>query len=58
MYRDVLGAQRLGMRTLFFESNQGNHTHEGVRPDYVVTGFERVPEGLAFLSTRDEPEDL
>src|ERR1022692_831966 len=33
MYRDVYGAKRLGMKTVFFKSNQGTQEKEGVKPD-------------------------
>ncbi len=50
MYRDIHGASRLGIRTLFVDSNQGVKVHGDVRPDYVIRKFEEVLQGVAFLS--------
>ena len=35
MYRDVFGAKRMGMKTVFFASNQGRRQMEGTQPDYM-----------------------
>lgn len=43
MYRDVHGAQKVGMKAVFFRSNQGVPDKEGVTPDYVI---DRFPELL------------
>jgi len=39
MYRDVYGAQKAGMKTVFFKSNQGTQEKEGVTPDYSISKF-------------------
>lgn len=49
MYRDIFGANRLGSRTIFVDSNQGEKTHEGVTPDYVAHRFEDILAGVAAL---------
>lgn len=49
MYRDVYGAGRLGIRSIFIDSNQGAKFHEQVTPDYVATRFEDVPDGVKAL---------
>ncbi len=36
MYRDIFGAHKLGMKTVFFKSNQGEQEEEGVQADYVI----------------------
>jgi putative hydrolase of the HAD superfamily len=36
MYRDVFGAQQVGMKAIFFSSNQGAKQHPGVQPDHVI----------------------
>jgi putative hydrolase of the HAD superfamily len=46
MYRDVFGATRLGMKSIFFDSNQGEKSHGNTTPDYVVSRFEDVIHGL------------
>ncbi len=50
MYRDMCGAKRAGMKTLFFSSNQGEKTYKDTSPDYVVTRFADVPTGVEFLA--------
>jgi putative hydrolase of the HAD superfamily len=56
MYRDIYGAGRLGIRTLFFDSNQGDKYHENVTPNYVAHRFEDVPRGIeALKATEQEP---
>jgi putative hydrolase of the HAD superfamily len=49
MYRDIYGANRLGIKTIFFDSNQGQKTYEGVTPDYYVSKFEEVLKGVKVL---------
>lgn len=50
MYRDIYGASRLGIRTVFFRSNQGAQSYEDKEADYVVDRFENVPAAIDFLS--------
>jgi putative hydrolase of the HAD superfamily len=50
MYRDIYGANRLGIKTIFFDSNQGQKTYEGVTPDYYVSKFEEVLKGVKVLT--------
>lgn len=42
MYRDIYGANRLGIKTIFVDSNQGDKYHENVTPDYFAHRFEDV----------------
>ncbi len=46
MYRDIYGANRLGIKTIFIDSNQGDKSHENVTPDYVARRFEDVLRGV------------
>jgi putative hydrolase of the HAD superfamily len=50
MYRDIYGATLLGIRTIFFDSNQGQKSYEGITPDYYVSRFEDVVNGVKTLS--------
>jgi putative hydrolase of the HAD superfamily len=52
MYRDVYGAQRLGMKTIFFRSNQGTQEKEGVKPDYIIYNFPELLNALRFFEKR------
>ena len=52
MYRDIYGAGRLGIKTIFVESNQGDKQHDKTTPDYVAHRFADVLDGIAFLAGR------
>jgi len=49
MYRDVYGAQRIGIKTVFFKSNQGTQETEGVNPDYIIYNFHEVLNAIRFF---------
>lgn len=49
MYRDVYGAQNVGMKTVFFKSNQGRHEKEGVEPDYIIYQFPELLHAVRFF---------
>ncbi len=49
MYRDIYGARRLGMKTVFFRSNQGTQEKEGVQPDYVIYGVPELLDAIRFF---------
>lgn len=49
MYRDIYGAQRLGMKTVFFRSNQGTQDKEGVQPDYIIYSFPELLNAIRFF---------
>ncbi|MDH4316766.1 MAG: HAD family hydrolase [Desulfobulbaceae bacterium] len=49
MYRDIFGAQQLGMKTVFFRSNQGGQHHQRVNPDYIISYFPELLDALYFF---------
>lgn len=49
MYRDVYGAQNLGIKTVFFKSNQGAQEKEGVKPDYIIYNFPELLNAIRFF---------
>ncbi len=49
MYRDIYGAKQLGMKTVFFSSNQGKKTAKGVEPDYIIYQFAELRQAIAFF---------
>jgi putative hydrolase of the HAD superfamily len=49
MFRDIYGASRLGIKTIFVDSNQGAKSYENVAPDYFAPQFEDVLKGVAAL---------
>jgi HAD superfamily hydrolase (TIGR01509 family) len=54
MYRDIFGARRLGMKTVFFSSNQGRKEMDGVKPDYVIYQFAELRKQSDFLKANNK----
>lgn len=50
MYRDIHGANRAGMKTIYVDSNQGEKSYYDLKPDYFAHRFEDVLQGIAALS--------
>jgi len=50
MYRDIYGASRLGIKTLFVDSNQGAKSYENVIPDFFASRFEDVLKGVEAIT--------
>jgi putative hydrolase of the HAD superfamily len=40
----------LGIKSIFFDSNQGTQTFQDVSPDYRVSQFDDVLKGVTALS--------
>jgi len=49
MYRDVFGPKRLGIKSVFFSSNQGRKHMDGVEPDYVIHHFSELAQAVDFF---------
>ncbi|NLI83253.1 MAG: HAD family hydrolase [Deltaproteobacteria bacterium] len=52
MYRDIFGARQLGLKTVFFPSNQGLQEMAGVEPDRVIREFSELPRAIRGLGWR------
>ena len=50
MYRDVYGGAHAGMKTVFFRSDQGDHSFSGTEPDYIIYQFCQLPAAIDFLT--------
>ena len=50
MFRDIYGAQALGIKSIYIDSNQGGKSYKDVAPDYRVQQFEDVLKGVRWLS--------
>lgn len=48
-YRDVYGAQRLRIKTVYFMSNQGVQEKDGVKPDYIIYNFPELLDAIRFF---------
>ena len=53
MYRDVYGAQKAGMKTVFFLSNQGEHHFPHTKPDYVIYKFSQLINAVAHFERKE-----
>jgi len=49
MYRDIYGAKELGIKTVFFKSNQGTQEKKGVEPDYIIYNFPELLNAVRFF---------
>jgi putative hydrolase of the HAD superfamily len=49
-YRDVFGAQQLGMKTVLFASGQAAHHAHDAEPDYIIYHFSELPTAVEFLA--------
>ena len=49
MFRDVFGGQQVGMKTVFFKSNQGTQEKTGVQPDYIIYNFPELLNAISFF---------
>ncbi len=52
MFRDIYGARFCGMKTVFFSSNQGRKSADGVEPDYIIYRFAELLQAVEFFKAR------
>jgi putative hydrolase of the HAD superfamily len=52
MFRDIFGASQMGIKTIFFQTNQGTQSHPNTEPSYIARSFVEVQQGVQFLSQR------
>jgi putative hydrolase of the HAD superfamily len=52
MYRDVHGAQKVGLKAVFFKSNQGTQEKAGVRADYIIYEFPELLNAIRYFEDR------
>ena len=50
MYRDIYGAHNIGMKTVFFRSNQGEQSYSGAEADYSIYNFRELLNAVDFLN--------
>lgn len=50
MFRDTYGANLLGIKTIYIDSNQGAKSYKDVAPSYRVQRFDEVLKGVAALA--------
>ena len=52
MYRDIYGAHELGMKTVFFRSNQGEQNFCGADADYISYNVPELLNAVEFLKNK------
>jgi len=52
MFRDVYGAGQVGLKSIYFSSNQGRDKSNRAEPDYVINQFAELPQAIAFLEAQ------
>lgn len=55
MLRDVFGANKMGIKTIFFKSNQGEQRSMGAEADYIIYKFSELPDAVRFLEGKPIP---
>ena len=49
MFRDIYPANQLGIKNVFFSSNQGGKQAEGAKPDYIINQFSELRQAIEFF---------
>jgi putative hydrolase of the HAD superfamily len=50
-YHDIFGAQQVGMKAIFVNSDQGNTSSQTLSPDYIISSFTELPQAVNYLVT-------
>ena len=50
MFRDIYGGNEMGMKTVFFQSNQGDRESRQGKPDYIIYDFRELQAAIDFLN--------
>ena len=50
LYRDIYGANELGIKSVFFKSNQGDHAYASAKPDRTIFRFEELENAIKSLA--------
>jgi putative hydrolase of the HAD superfamily len=51
MFRDIYPANQLGIKSVFFSSNQGSKQHDCAKPDYIIYQFSEMRQAIAFFES-------
>lgn len=51
-YRDIFGAQQLGMKTVWFCSSPGTNQAHQAEPDYIIYQFSELPQAIRFFAAQ------
>lgn len=51
-YRDIFGAQQVGMKTVWFCSSPATKNSHPAEPDYIIYQFAELPQAVHFLAAQ------
>lgn len=51
MFRDIFGAHNLGIKTVFFRTNQGEQNYSGADADYIIYNFAELINAIDFFNS-------
>ena len=51
LFRDIFGAQQVGMKAIFVSYNQGYTSSQTISPDYIIGRFAELPEAVNYFTT-------
>lgn len=51
LFRDIYGGNEMGMKTVFFRSNQGDWENKQGKPDYIIYNFYELPAAIDFFNS-------
>lgn len=54
LYRDVYGANETGIKSIFFKSNQGDHTYLSAKPNRTIFRFSDLEEAVESLAKEEK----
>ncbi len=57
MYRDIYGAKNAGLKCVFFQSNQGDHSFHGAEADYIIYHFRELVNAINFINLQEEKKN-
>ncbi|MEW6664862.1 MAG: HAD family hydrolase [Thermodesulfobacteriota bacterium] len=50
LYRDVYGAKRMGMKTIWFKNREHGHGKRKAEPDYIICNFSELLNALSYFN--------
>lgn len=52
MFHDIYGAKKLGMKTVFFQSNQGCSKYRDTEADYNIYSLSELPKAVLYIEKK------
>jgi putative hydrolase of the HAD superfamily len=50
LYRDIYGAKRMGMKTVWFKNREKGHERRKAEPDYIIYDFRELLNAVRFFN--------